>query len=103
MTSKSKVSTEEATAPVLQNSQTQNLYVKVLTFDGQGKTIGERIVDMYHYGTRNWLQNHLWWSTHNGHEVEISVANDEDVSAYVAQAAKDLAAKFAGEPEVAAA
>ena len=51
-------------------TQTKNLYVSVKTFDSEGKTIGERIVDMYHYGTAKWLQNHLWWAMHNDHCVE---------------------------------
>lgn len=98
-------STDEAQAPVANSShndqQQRNLYVKVLTYDKDGKTIGTRIVDMYHYGTRNWLQNHIWWAMHNGHEIEQKCADDEDVATYVAQAAKDLAAKF--QPEAVAA
>lgn len=76
------------------NDQQRNLYVKVLTYNKEGQTIGERIVDMYHYGTRNWLQSHIWWAMHNGHEIEQKCADDDDVAAYVAQAAKELAAKF---------
>lgn len=101
MTKQVQKTTDEAQAPVAHstNDQQRNLYVKVITFNAEGKTIGERIVDMYHYGTRNWLQNHLWWAMHNGHEVEVNTANDEDVQAYVAQATKELAAKF--QPEAA--
>lgn len=99
MTSKSKV-TEAAQTPV-QNSQNQqkNLYVKVITYDQEGKTIGERIVDMYHYGTRNWLQNHIWWAMHNSHEIEQKCADPQDVKEYVANAAKELAAKFQDAPQ----
>ncbi len=70
------------------------LFVSVNTFDADGRTIGERIVDMYHYGTRNWLQNHHWWAMHNGHCVEVTVATPEAVSAYVESSKIALANKF---------
>lgn len=100
-----KVATEEATAPEAQNSQNQqprNLYVSVKTFDGKdGKTIGERVVDMYHFGTHGWFGKHLWWATHNGHEVEVSTASDEEVISYVKEATVALAMKFNAEPTAA--
>lgn len=103
MTSKSKVTEKtDVNSGLVQNSQNQqkNLYVKVITYDQEGKTIGERIVDMYHYGTRNWLQNHIWWAMHNGHEIEQKCADSEDVKEYVANAAKELAAKFQDSPQI---
>lgn len=83
-----------ATPVVAQNSTPQNLFVSVRTFDAQGKTIGERIVDMCHYGTRDWLSKHLWWSTHNGHCVEIDLAKPEDIDAYLEAGKVALAEKF---------
>src|ERR1700761_9605846 len=44
------------------SSGPSNLFISVKTFDAEGKTVGERVVDMYHFGTRNWLQNHHWWA-----------------------------------------
>jgi hypothetical protein len=85
---------KEAAQPVANNSTPQNLFVSVRTFDAEGKTIGERIVDMCHYGTRNWLSNHLWWSTHNGHLVEVDLAKPNEIEAYLAEGKKALAAKF---------
>lgn len=74
--------------------QTKNLYVKVETFNVEGREVGTRIVDMYHFGTRNWLQNHHWWAMHNGHTVETRVATDDEVSAYLAAQKQLLADKF---------
>lgn len=76
------------------NGNSQNLFISVNTFNAEGKTIGERIVDMYHFGTRNWLQNHHWWAMHNGHTVECNVASDAEISAYLANAKTALAEKF---------
>lgn len=76
----------------------QNLFISVRTFDGAtGKTVGERIVDMCHYGTRNWLSNHLWWSTHNGHCVEVDIAKPGEIEAYLEAGKVALAAKFNAE------
>ncbi len=72
----------------------QNLFISVRTFDGLGKTVGERIVDMCHYGTRNWLSNHLWWATHNGHCTEVDLAKPAEIEAYLAKGVEALAAKF---------
>lgn len=71
-----------------------NLFISVKTFDVEGKTVGERIVDMYHFGTRNWLQNHHWWAMHNGHCVETNVATSDEVTTYLAASKEALAAKF---------
>jgi hypothetical protein len=49
--------------------QGRALFVTVNTFDAVGAQIGTRTVDMYHYGTRNWLSNHQWWAAHNGHTI----------------------------------
>ena len=103
MTSKSKTA-PAAPAAAASNGNPQNLFVSVSTFNAEGKTIGERIVDMHHFGTRKWLQDHLWWSTHNAHTVEINVANPEQSDAYIASGKAALAAKFnttpASAPEV---
>jgi hypothetical protein len=85
------------------NPQQNNLFISVKTFDPQGRTVGERVVDMYHFGTRNWLQNHHWWAMHNGNCVETNVASAKEVDEYLASAKVALAAKFNGAPaEVAA-
>ncbi|CAN5950615.1 unnamed protein product [Sphagnum jensenii] len=63
--------------------QQRNLFVLVETFNYGGEQIGTRIVDMYHFGTRNWLQNHHWWAMHNGHVVETRTATDEEIGEYV--------------------
>lgn len=49
--------------------QQANLMVVVDTIDAKGEKIGTRTVDMYHYGTRDWLYGHMWWAMHNGHTV----------------------------------
>lgn len=79
-----------------------NLFISVKTFDVEGKTVGERIVDMYHFGTRNWLQNHHWWAMHNGHCVETNVATSDEVTGYLAASKEALAAKFNAPKAVAA-
>lgn len=85
------------TQAVAQPAANRNLYVSVNTFDGdKGAQIGTRVVDMYHYGTRNWLANHLWWATHNGHKVEVNDASDDEVNAYLDNAKHALADKFNG-------
>jgi hypothetical protein len=72
----------------------RNLYVQVTTTNDAGKVIGTRIVDLYHFGTRNWLHNHAWWAMHNGHSIETEVAHPDDVSAYLAEGKAKLAEKF---------
>jgi len=80
----------------VQTSQTQkSLYVTVNTYDAKGKQIGTRIVDMYHYGTRNWMQNHLWWAMHNSCIVESLLATDDEVADYVKAGQTELAGKYA--------
>lgn len=81
-------------APANNSNTPQNLFISVKTFDVQGKTIGERIVDMCHYGTRNWLSNHLWWATHNGHCTEVDLAKPEEIDAYLNAGKAALAEKF---------
>lgn len=49
--------------------QGSNLMVIVDTVDSRGAIVGTRTVDMYHYGTRDWLSNHAWWAMHNGHTL----------------------------------
>lgn len=84
------------------SSGPSNLFISVKTFDVEGKTVGERIVDMYHFGTRNWLQNHHWWAMHNGHCVETNVATTDEVTGYLAASKEALAAKFNAPKAVAA-
>jgi hypothetical protein len=86
---KTKIGAAPATS-----SGPSNLFISVKTFDVEGKTVGERIVDMYHFGTRNWLQNHHWWAMHNGHCVETNVATPAEVTGYLAASKEALAAKF---------
>ena len=64
-------------------TQDKNLFIKVETYDVRGTEIGSRIVDMYHFGTRNWLQNHLWWAMHNSATVESRPADSGEVQAYL--------------------
>lgn len=83
--------TETVSAP---NPSSQNRFISVRTFDAQGKTIGERIVDMFHYGTRGWLSNHLWWATSNGHCTEVDLAKPKEIDEYLSKGKEALAAKF---------
>lgn len=92
---------EEQAAPV---GRLTNLYMTINTVDVNGKPVGYRIVDLYHYGTRNWLMNHQWWAMHQGHLVEVQPASAEEINSYLAQKAKELQDKFAdAEPELVAA
>lgn len=90
----------KAPAPALEvaaqqpSNTPQNLYVSVKTFDVDGKTVGERIVDMCHYGTRNWLSSHIWWATHHDCCTEIDLAKPGEIEAYLAAGKEALAAKF---------
>lgn len=72
----------------------RNLFVQVKTTDQAGKQIGTRIVDLYHFGTRNWLHNHHWWAMHNGHSIITEVASTADVDKYLVDAKQKLADKF---------
>lgn len=85
------------------NADNKNLYVQVTTYATDGKVVGTRIVDMYHFGTRNWLHNHCWWAMHNGHSVNTEIAHPDDVTAYLAEGAKRLADKFNSKPAAAVA
>jgi hypothetical protein len=89
-----QVTTPQQTAGVTSPQDQNNLFISVKTFDTQGKTVGERIVDMYHFGTRNWLQQHTWWAMHNGHDVETKLATPDEVKSYLAMATQALANKF---------
>ena len=91
------------TAKVENHSQTQtkSLYVTVNTYDAKGKQIGTRIVDMYHYGTRNWTQNHLWWAMHNNCTVETMPSTDAEVQSYISAGASELAEHFNVQRELA--
>lgn len=90
-----KKQVQSAAADTSTNGNSQrNLYISVKTFDFEGKTVGERIVDMYHFGTRNWLQNHLWWAAHNNNCVETNVATDAEIADYLASGKAALAEKF---------
>lgn len=99
MTTKQVKSAAKGNAPASSNSQRSNLYVSVNTFDADtGKTVGERIVDQYHFGTRNWQGNHIWWAMHQGHTVEIKPANADEIAAYIASQTAALAEKHNATP-----
>lgn len=87
------IAKSEAPAPTGQ--QPRNLYVTVNTYGSDGKQVGTRVVDMYHYGTRNWLQGHMWWAVHHGHTTETMIANDAEVADYVKAQEVALAHKYA--------
>ena len=74
--------------------QNRNLFVTVNTYGQDGKQVGTRVVDMYHYGTRNWLANHTWWAMHNNCTVEQMPANDAEIEEYLENAKNALAGKF---------
>lgn len=74
--------------------QSKVLYVTVETFNNEGRPVGFRVVDMYHYGTRNWLANHQWWAMHNDHMCEIKPATSEEANEYLAKAAQALQNKY---------
>lgn len=78
------------------NNKPNNLYMSVKTFDQEGKTIGERIVDLFHFGTRGWLQQHIWWAMLNSNCVEVNIATPEETAAYLASGVTALAEKFNG-------
>lgn len=86
---------ETTTSPATKAS---NLYFVVETLDAEGKPIGSRIVDMYHFGTRDWLyDSHLWWAMHNPDKVDRVVvrnATPEEIGAYLDKAKLALAEKF---------
>lgn len=96
MTVKKTATASVAVATEQAADKANNLFISVKTFGPDGKTVGERVVDLYHFGTRNWLQNHHWWAMHNGNCVEVNKATDAEVSAYLDESKKALAAKFNG-------
>ena len=72
-----------------------NLFISVVTYDNTtGKPVASRIVDMFHIGTRNWLQSHLWWAMHQGHSVETNVCTEQEIAEYTSKGAQQLAEKF---------
>lgn len=85
----------EETAPA---GRLTNLYMTINTLDVKGKPVGYRIVDLYHYGTRNWLMNHQWWAMHQGHLVEVQPATEGEINEYLAKKAQELQDKFADAP-----
>lgn len=76
------------------NAPERRLFIKVATFDHSDIKVGTRIVDMYHFGTRNWLAGHNWWAMHNGHIVVTETATPEEVEAHVSAQRQALADKF---------
>lgn len=87
-----QVTTVEVTEP----SKAKDLYVSVTTFKGDtGKPEFTRVVNLYHFGTRQWLQNHQWWAIHNGYSVNVAIATPDEVATYLDTAKANLAAKFA--------
>lgn len=89
----SKQVKDQAAAPITQQ-QNKNLYVTVTVYDVKGKQIGVRVVDMYHYGTRNWLQNHFWWAMHNSHSVQVDTSTEMEIDEYMARQTAALQDKF---------
>lgn len=81
------------------NSTSQNLYFGVQSFDKEGHDIGFRIVDLYHFGTRKWMEKHTWWALHNGHTLEIIPTTPDQVTAHVAKLAAELVEKYSHTPE----
>jgi len=49
----------------METKPNSKLNVIVDTFDKAGELVGTRTVDLYHYGTRDWLAKHNWWAMHN--------------------------------------
>lgn len=82
--------------------QTKFLFFKVNTTDSTGASLGDRIVDIYHYGTHNWMQDHMWWAVHKGHVVTVTTATEAEVKAHTDAQIAALAAKFAKPAQVAA-
>lgn len=86
--------TVSATNSETPQTKSRHLFIKVQTFNLEGREIGTRIVDMYHFGTRNWLANHGWWAMHNCHQIEQKIAEDDEVAEYLAVQKQALADKF---------
>ena len=76
------------------DQETRNLYIVVDTVNFADEQIGTRVVDMYHFGTRNWLQNHQWWAMHNGHTVQTRNATAHEIEDYLESQRQALADKF---------
>lgn len=77
------------------NSRGRNLYVRVITYNcADGKIIGDIIRDMYHIGTTQFFQGHLWWGTHNYHRVEVLPATPDEINNYIEEGKRKLAEKF---------
>lgn len=89
--------TNSATNDETPQTKSRHLFIKVETFNFEGRIIGTRIVDMYHFGTRGWLASHCWWAMHNGHQIEQKIAEDEEVVEYLAAQKQALADKFNNE------
>lgn len=83
-----------------QNPQTKTLYITINTYEAgaKGKNIGHRVVDLFHYGTRNWLNKHTWWAMHHGYVVEQVVSTPKEIENYVAEQKTLLANKFNNDP-----
>lgn len=75
----------------------KSLFVRVDTLNAKDELIGTRIVDMYHFGTRNWLQNHTWWAVHNAHIVGTQLAIESEIAEHLHAQRQALADKFNGE------
>lgn len=101
MTTK-QVKTVAAAQAVTNSTNTpQNLFISVNTFDGAtGKTVGEQILDLFHYGTEKRLRKHYWWAMHNGHTVEQQPATLEQITAYLEMGKQALVDKYNNTPKV---
>lgn len=70
------------------------LYATICTYDQSGKQIGpHKVVDMYHFGTRDWVGKHLFWATHNNCIVEVQVSTEDEIEDYIASGVQKLAQK----------
>jgi hypothetical protein len=85
----------EQNAPVTASQTPQkNLYITVNTYDQKGDKVATRVVDMYHYGTTNWLQNHTWWAMHNSHMIGTMTSSEDEINDYLDGIKAQLANKF---------
>jgi len=89
------MTTQTATTTTADNERGKHLYMTISTIDMNGKQVGFRLVDLYHYGTQAWLAKHHWWAMHEGHLVETCRATQIEVEEFLALEAKKLQDKFA--------
>lgn len=90
-----KVAVSQAPVATTNSTPPDNIFISVLTFDKEGRPVGERLVDMCHHGTEFWLyRKHLWWAMQHGYEVEIKPASAKEVDDYLIAGRQSLADRF---------